>query len=207
MKQKIFVAVLALMTAVGAIAQNSSRWGIVAGANYNTIDFSQGEIFDSDPLFCPTAGVTGEMMFPGIGFGVDAGLRYTMRSGKLHLGQKWAWASQGYGDENVMIHYVEVPLHLKFKYHDLNGFENKIMPLVYAGPSFNFHVAHNDAGDALSYKRINVTLDAGIGCELFNKVQINLGYSFSVSQGLRTKLLDRHTARHKAFMGTVAYFF
>jgi hypothetical protein len=146
------------------------------------------------------------MMIPGVGFGVDASILYTMRQGKVHFGDKLAWNSQGIETQAVRLHYIDVPLNLKFRYSNLGGLESTLMPFIYAGPTFSFLAGHNKVGDALKYTTVNVLLHAGIGVELFNRVQISGGFSFSVGQNLGTKLLDEHVAKHRTWFVQATYF-
>lgn len=203
------LTILAAMAA-GAVALNAhadSRLGVTVGGNYNEVHFKQTDIIKLDKQMGVTAGVTGEYMIPGIGFGVDASLLYTMRGSKLYLGEKKIWSSQGIGNENCTLHYIDVPLNLKFKYRNLNGIENTIMPIVFAGPTFSFLAGHSKCGDALDYKTVSVGLHAGLGCELFNKVQVNASYNFSIGSSLRTKLLDENDAKNRTWTVTATYFF
>jgi len=198
---------VALLSTLSSVAQPTRRWGVTVGGNYNEIHFKQTDIFDSDRMFGPSVGVTGDMMIPGVGFGIDASILYTMRQGRLHLGDKLAWESQGLGNEAARQHYIDVPLNLKFRYSKLGGLESTLMPFIYAGPTFSFLVGHNKVGDALKYTRVNVLLHAGIGVELFNKVQVSGGYSFSVGQNLGTKILDEHVAKYRTWFIQATYFF
>ena len=204
---KLIMLAIALMCAVSALAQPERRWGITVGGNYNEIHFKQSDIFDSDPMFGGSIGVTGDLMIPGIGFGIDGSILYTLRQGKVHFGDKHAWESQGIETQAVRLHYIDVPLNLKFRYSRLGGLESSIMPFAYVGPTFSFHVGHNDVKDALRYTAVSVLLHAGIGVELFNKVQISGGYSFSVGQNLGTKILDEHVAKHRTWFVQATYFF
>ncbi len=201
----IFVVVM-LVAALCAQAQPQRRWGVTVGGNYNEIHFKQSDIFESDRMFGPSIGVTGDMMIPGVGFGVDASILYTMRQGKVHFGDKLAWNSQGIETQAVRLHYIDVPLNLKFRYSNLGGLESTLMPFIYAGPTFSFLAGHNKVGDALKYTTVNVLLHAGIGVELFNRVQISGGFSFSVGQNLGTKLLDEHVAKHRTWFVQATYF-
>ena len=204
---KLIIIAVALLSAVSAVAQPERRWGVTVGGNYNEIHFKQSDIFDSDPMFGGSIGITGDLMIPGVGFGVDGSILYTLRQGKVHFGDKKAWASQGIETQSVQTHYIDIPLNLKFRYSRLGGLESTIMPLIYAGPTFSFHVGHNDVNDALKYTTLSVILRAGIGVELFNKVQISGGYSFSVGQNLKTKILDEHSAKHRTWFIQATYFF
>ncbi|MBQ3323381.1 MAG: outer membrane beta-barrel protein [Muribaculaceae bacterium] len=204
---KYTLITIALLSALSSVAQPVRRWGITVGGNYNEIHFKQSDLFESDRMFGPSIGVTGDMMIPGVGFGIDASILYTMRQGRLHLGDRRVWESLGLGNEVARQHYIDVPLNLKFRYSRLGGLESTIMPFIYAGPTFSFLVGHNKVGDALKYTGVNVLLHAGIGVELFNKVQVSGGYSFSVGQNLGTKLLDDNVAKHRTWFVQATYFF
>ena len=204
---KYTLITIALLSALSSVAQPVRRWGITVGGNYNEIHFKQSDLFESDRMFGPSIGVTGDMMIPGVGFGIDASIFYTMRQGRLHLGDRRVWESLGLGNEVARQHYIDVPLNLKFRYSRLGGLESTLMPFIYAGPTFSFLVGHNKVGDALKYTGVNVLLHAGIGVELFNKVQVSGGYSFSVGQNLGTKLLDDNVAKHRTWFVQATYFF
>ena len=83
---KYTLITIALLSALSSVAQPVRRWGITVGGNYNEIHFKQSDLFESDRMFGPSIGVTGDMMIPGVGFGIDASILYTMRQGRLHLG-------------------------------------------------------------------------------------------------------------------------
>ena len=204
---RLLALAVALLCAVSSFAQPERRWGVTVGGNYNEIHFKQSDIFDSDPMFGGSIGVTGDLMIPGVGFGIDGSILYTFRQGRVHFGDKRAWESQGIETQAVQLHYIDVPLNLKFRYSRLGGLESTIMPFVYAGPTFSFLAGHNKVGNALKYTTVNVLLHAGIGVELFNKVQISGGYSFSVGQNLGTKILDEHVAKHRTWFVQATYFF
>ena len=65
---RFIIFLLALLGAFGASAQ--FRWGPTVGVNFNSFKFKQ-KILTVDQGFGESAGINGEMMFPGIGFGID----------------------------------------------------------------------------------------------------------------------------------------
>ncbi len=205
--KRLIMLAIALLCTVSSFAQPERRWGVTVGGNYNEIHFKQTDIFDSDRMFGGSVGATGDLMIPGVGFGIDASILYTLRQGKVYFGDRHAWESQGIETQAVRLHYIDVPLNLKFRYSRLNGLESTIMPFVYAGPTFSFLAGHNKVDDALTYTTVNVLLHAGIGVELFNKVQISGGYSFSIGQNLKTKILDDHVAKQRTWFVQATYFF
>lgn len=204
--KKLFLLITAMLLAsAAATAQTTSRWGITTGANINEVHFKQTDIVPSKRAWGPQVGVTGEMNFSGIGFGVDAGLLYTLKQGKVNYGDRTMWAAVGAGNETVSMHYIDVPLHLKFKWHRMGGLEETIMPLVYVGPQFSF-LAHGNQGKLNDYSPVSVYLDMGAGVELKERVQIKAGYNFSVGQSFHTKMLDDNVAKNRTWYFNITWF-
>lgn len=204
--RKILSIVVLCVTMLGVSHISAqTRWGVVAGADLTTLSFDQ-ELFAVDKNVGATVGVTGEMMIPGIGFGLDASLLYTQRGAKLHMGERPIWATQGYGKENCLLHYLEIPIHLKFKFKNLNGLESTIMPILFAGPEFSFLVGHSDI-PAIKYAGGEFGLDVGVGFEILRKVQVNASYCWGMSYSLKTKQLDDFSARNRGWKVACTYFF
>ncbi len=204
-KIALLIAALALLTASTAMAQTTSRWGITAGANFNEVHFKQTDIVPAKRAWGPQLGVTGEMNFSGIGFGVEGGLLYTLKQGKVNYGARTMWSAVGAGNETVSMHYLDVPLHLKFKWHRLGGFETTLMPLLYVGPQFSFLVGANNRS-LNTYSPVSVYLDMGAGVELIERLQIKAGYNFSVGQTFHTKLLDDNVAKNRTWYVNLTWF-
>ncbi len=201
--KKIIVSLLLIITALGASAE--FRWGPTAGLNISTYNFNQDLItVSSSPGF--DVGVMGELMIPGIGFGVDLGLNYSMYGAKLNLGEKTVWASDGFGNEQSYLHSIHIPISLKFKYTRLNGIERYIAPFVYAGPVFSIIASHNKL-DALEYSGGSVMLQCGVGGEIFEKFQISAGYYWGMTYELKTIKLDNFSARPQGWTVKLTYLF
>lgn len=205
MKKIIFLITTLLITTAAASGQTTSRWGITAGANINEVHFKQHDIVPSKRAWGPQLGVTGEMNFSGIGFGVEASALYSLKQGKVNYGDRTMWATEGAGNETVSMHYMDVPLHLKFKWHRLSGFESTLMPLAYFGPQFSFLMNGNHS-ELNKYSPVSVYLDMGIGCEIKERVQLRGGYNFSIGQSFHTKLLDDNVAKNRTWYFNVTWF-
>ena len=123
------------------------------------------------------------------------------------MGDREVWKSLGLGDENVMLHYIDVPVLLKFKYMRMNGFENTLAPIAYGGPVFSFLAGHSKVNNEIDYNTFNIGVRAGVGVELFNKVQVSVNYTFSIGEALRTRLLDSHGAKNRCWGITAVYLF
>lgn len=203
MKRFVTTLVVLISLAVGASAQ--FRYGVIAGANYSSLDFKQDLVGVKD-VPGGTVGLQGELMFPGIGFGIDLGVIYNMLGAKVNLGEKKIWATQGYGDERLTLHYLQIPFHLRFKYTRLGGLEEKIAPLVYGGPDFMLLMGHSKC-DAIKYPGGYLGLTAGGGVELWRNWQVTVSYTWGMTYALKTRLLDDFSAKNSHWALRVAYFF
>ena len=200
------IMLTALIASVKSHAQTESRWGVTAGINMNVTHFKQSDILPVDYGFGPQVGVTGEMIIPGVGFSVDGGLQYSMRSSTIHYGDRVVWYEQGLRNERCTMHYIDVPLSLKYTYRNLNGIENTVMPMVSVGPTFSF-LAGKSLNNVNSYRPVSVLLHMGIGAELFKKVQVQAQYSFSIGETLRTRVLDENIAKNRCWSLIATYYF
>ena len=206
MRKHIAILFFAITSIFFPTATNAQfRYAPVAGITVNNLVFKQ----DLVPVWQQvgyTGGIQGELMFPGIGLGIDLGLMYNQQGAKVGLGEKVVWSSQGYGDERVYIHSLLIPVHLRFKYTRLNGLEEIVAPFVYGGPDFNIQLAHGKC-EAFEYSGGDLGLTAGIGAELFQRWQLTASYTWGMTYVLQTKLLDSFTARSRQWTVRLAYFF
>lgn len=201
--KKLLITLLVAVAALPAAAQY--RWGVVAGADISSYHF-KNYLFDtsSSPGF--SAGLMGEIMFPGIGFGMDIGLLYNFHGGKLNLGQKEIWASEGYGNQQCWIHSLRIPVNLKFRYSNLNGLERIIAPFAYAGPYFSLTLGHNHV-PALKYPGGCFGLQCGLGAEIIERIQVSGGYAWGMSYEIQTEKLSNVSGRSSGWQIKVAYLF
>lgn len=201
--KKFLITLIALLTLTAASAQ--FRYGPTAGLTVSSLKFKQ-DLFDVDQAVGGSAGVMAEMMFPGIGFGINFGLNYETRGAVLHLDQREIWLSQGYGHPRSWLHYVDLPVNLRFKWTRMNGFEDILAPFVYGGPSFGFLVGHNRI-PALEYAVGEVGLCAGVGVELMRHWQISASYTWGMTYALKTSLLTDFSAQNRTWDVRVTYLF
>lgn len=203
MKKSIIALLLAFVSIPSAFAQ--FRWGVTAGFNYEKYHFKQ-DLIGVDPSAGFSAGIIGELMFPGVGIGMDFGLNYQMHGSKLHLGDQVVWASEGYGVEQSNIHLLQLPVNLRFKYTRLNGVEKTVAPFVFVGPVFNIHLANNDL-PPLEYSGGSIGLQCQLGAELFQQLQISAGYYWDFTYEARTKKLENFSEHPQGWQVKLSYFF
>lgn len=202
MKKFVLFALLVL----GSLAaQAQFRWGAAAGVNFEKQRFKQ-KLIDVDGGVGFSAGVMGELMFPGIGFGVDFGLNYEQHSSKIHFGQREIWASDGYGTMTNTQHLIQIPVNLRFKYTRLNGIESKIAPFVFAGPVFNIRVGCNNC-PPLEYSSGSIGIQCAIGAELWRKLQVSGGYYWDLTYEQRTVKLENFSSKPDGWQIKLVYFF
>lgn len=204
--KKYITGIVLLISIVCATCANAQfRYGPAAGVAFTDLKFTQ-DLITVDKEMGPSAGVVSEIMFPGIGFGIDAGLLYSMRGATLHLGERKIWASDGFGTERSYLHYAEIPINLKFKYTRLGGVEEYVAPFVFAGPTISFLVAHNKV-KALEYAAGEIGLTVGFGLEVWKKWQISGSYTWGMTYAEKTRKLDDFSARNRSLNIRLAYYF
>lgn len=207
MQRKIF-SLLALAAIIfGSFSSNAQfRYGPMVGGDMSNLHFKQDNLMTVKKTFGPSAGLVAEMMFPGIGFGVDLGLYYEQRGAKLDLGSREIWASQGYGNETARLHYLVVPFHLRYKYTRLNGFEDILAPFAYVGPSVGFLVAHSKI-DCMQYPVGELGLDFGVGVEIKRNWQLSASYTMGMTYAIKDKVLSNYSARNSSWNLRLSYLF
>ena len=177
---------MCLAVAFGASAK--FRLGPTVGANFSKLHWSQ-RLIGEGMIAGYSAGLQCEVMIPGIGFGIDFGLKYVNHGGRCNFGEQFVWSSDGIGNTDLRMHTIQVPFDVRFKWTRMDGFENYLAPFVYAGPQFNFNVAnsHCEAVDRLG---VSVGLQVGLGVELWRRFQLSAGYVWGMSDVYKTKKLD-----------------
>lgn len=207
MKRLIIRSIIILTIAIaGSLSANAQfRFAAIAGPEFTNLKFKQ-DLVDISQTLSYQLGVQGEIIFPGLGFGIDVGLLYNQLGAKVNLGERKVWSSLGYGNERVRLHTLQIPLHLRFKWTRLNGLEDVIAPFVYGGPDFNILVGHGKC-DAFKYAGGDLSVTAGGGVELFKRWQVSFSYSWGMTYALKTKLLDNYSARNRSYALRLAYFF
>ena len=205
MKKIRYILLLIVLLGTVAMAKAEFRWGATAGANLSTLRFSQ-KLFTIDQSVGEVAGITGEMMFPGIGFGVDFSALYSQEGATLHLNERKIWAVDGYGAPRVYLHYLQIPINLRFKWTRMNGFEETLAPYVFGGPTINILCGHSSV-KAIDYAGGNIGLQAGVGVELKRRWQIQGQYMWGMTYALKMDKLTDCAARNRVWQIRVAYMF
>lgn len=201
---KKFFAIIC-MALICLTASAEFRWGPIAGMNVSNFYWKQ-PLLKSGQQVGFQAGLLGEIMIPGIGFGVDFALRYDMRGAKINLGDHYVWSSEGYGEENLKLHTLEVPVNLRFKWTRMDGLEHYVAPFAFIGPVFHFNLGQSNCA-AIEHPDGSVGLQFGIGAEFLEHIQLSASYIWGVTYDVRTVKLDNLSARTSSWNINVAYLF
>ncbi|MBD5195752.1 MAG: PorT family protein [Bacteroidales bacterium] len=201
--KKLFLMIVCLAVAFGASAK--FRVGPTVGANFDTFRWSQ-KLFTSDMRPGFSAGLQCELMIPGIGFGIDFGLKYANRGGYCGFGEQFVWSSDNVSSSNLRLHTIQVPLNLRFKWTRMDGFENYLAPFVFGGPQFNFNVA-NSKCEAVKRNAVAVGLEVGLGVEIFKRFQLSGGYVWDMTDDIKTRKLDEFNATIRGWIVDFAVLF
>ena len=197
---------LLLLSLVCLTASAEFRWGPQIGINGSSLFWKQN-LVKTKASVGPTAGLLGELMIPGIGFGIDMGIRYQMNGAKVDFGERPVWSNPPdmMGNEQVWIHTLQIPVNLKFKWTRLDGLERTVAPFAFAGPVFTFNLAKNCP--VVEIPEGTVDIQVGAGAELWEHLQISAGYYFGVSYQVRTLKLDNFSARPQGWFINAAWLF
>lgn len=203
---KRFFSIL-LLSLVALTASAEFRFGPMLGVNGSSFFWKQN-LVSSHYRIGGSAGIFGEIMIPGIGFGIDLALRYQMNGADVDFNKKvWNFV----GTKTVLVHTLEIPLNLRFKYTRLDGLERIIAPFAYIGPVFTFNLATSSVTDGkediLKIPAATFSLQAGAGVELIERLQISGGYYWGLSHQIRTVKLDDFTARPQGWFINAAWLF
>lgn len=204
MNKRIITLLIALF-ALSAVTKAELRYGPAIEAGFSTLNFKQ-DLFPVSDAFAPSAGLAAEVMFPGIGFGINTGVMYEMRGARMQMGGREYYASQGYGDAHAFLHYLSIPANLRFKWHRMSGLEDYWMPYVYGGPVFDFIVGHSKMR-TFSFAAGCIGLRAGLGFEIMRHWQVQGSYTWGVTYSLKDKILQDFSARSNAWQVGLVYLF
>lgn len=201
--KKIIFTLIILFVALSAAAE--FRCGPTAGINVSKFHWKQ-DLVTTTQLCGPNAGLIGELMIPGIGFGIDFSLLYSSRGSKVNFAEREIWASSGIENQNILIHTLQIPINLRFKWTRMNGFEQYVAPFAYAGPVFSFNLATTKC-EAIEHPAGSIGLQCGVGGEFFEHLQLSAGYYWDLSYALRTVKLENFSARPQGWLVNVAWLF
>lgn len=177
-KHLVLVALMAVLVCGSASA--GFRFGVKAGANFNSLHLSKDlkDNFNTDNTAGFTGGVMTEFTAPIIGIGFDVSLLYT------HLNDELKTKSgQTVEEGSVGKNFLEIPVNFKYKI-GLPVVSKIITPMVFTGPNFAFKLDKSIFND-IKTKTFQFGWNFGVGVELFKHLQIAGSYTLGVNNVLK----------------------
>ena len=180
----LFIAVMAM--GLGSVnAQDNLKWGVVAGMNVSKMSTA-----GLDNKIGYHVGVRAELGLPQVANGLylDAAALISAKGAKTDAGDL--------GGINVNATYLEIPIHVGYKYAVNDNFnvfgsfgpyvgiglfgKTKVDELDYDSSHelVNTSYKYNTFGDG--YKRFDMGLGLNVGVEIQQKYRISLGYDFGL---------------------------
>lgn len=196
---------LLLLAVFSLSASAEFRWGPTAGVNFNNFYWKQ-PLLESSMSTGFQAGIMGEIMIPGIGFGIDMAARYNMHGASVNLGDHYVWSVDGYENQTLRLHALDIPVHLRFKWTRMDGFEKYVAPFAFVGPVFSFNLSQSKC-DAIEHPAGSIGVEFGIGGEFIEHIQLAVSYQLGATYDLRTVKLDNLSARSSSWNINIAYLF
>ncbi len=169
MKKIILLAacVLSLLSIVPAQAQ--INFGVKAGVNMSNFDYDEIE-YAAGNVTGFTGGVMVEALVPIIGIGVEASVMYSLKGGQVPVAIDEA--------KNFETENIDIPINLKWKM----GVPYIGKVFLIAGPSFKFKLDDTFTENVKNQTNFDLSINAGGGVELFNKIQIAAQYGWGLGE-------------------------
>lgn len=202
--RKSILTILFIAITMTMFANSPIRFGVIAGLNSNK---TTNENVNSGGS---TFGVLTEIPVVN-NFYICPGIQITQKTSALSY--KTYHNTYELNGEKAVVKYLEIPLNVKFKFNT----ENSIPLFVSAGPTFSYGlkgiVKNNDWESKNVYtnesifdlSRFDFGFGGSIGTELFNHVQISLGYNMGTASV--SKLDCNLKSKNRTTTLSVAYIF
>lgn len=210
--KRFHLILLSLIILAAPALKAEFRYAPIVGVTVGDLKFKQ-DLFDVSQKVAFQAGIQGELMFPGLGFGMDIGLLYNQMGARTDLSQRKIWSADGFRNVHTCLHMITIPVHLRFKWTRMNGLEDYIAPFVYGGPDFSIMAGHNSikgnkgVKNPWIYSGGDLGLTVGGGAEIYRRWQVSLQYTWGMTYLLKARKLDDFSARNCQWAVRVAYFF
>ena len=169
-----FLVALFILAATTASAQ--VKFGIKGEVGANKMTLSN-EMLKESNYNTFKIGPAIEFMIPGLNFGVEAAALYSNDQTTVKEWKEQALNTLGKGE----VHYLDIPVNLKYKYFLSNAFG------LYAsgGPYAHFKIGDNkffeEFKDDIKAKSFGAGLNFGVGVELLKMLSVGAGYTIKLS--------------------------
>lgn len=196
MKKIVGLVLVGLLCLTVAPAKAQLRFGVKGGVNISTVHFSK-DVISPDNVTGFHIGPMLEASIPLIGVGFETAILYTQRGLE-------------YKDQSMKTDYLEVPLHLKWKF----GLP-VVKVYVATGPYFGFRVSgdkfwdipglYDNVSGQIKSKSFSSGWDIGAGAEVLNHLQVGVNYGFGLTNNYESS--GHESGKNRGWYLTAAILF
>ncbi|MBD5270138.1 MAG: PorT family protein [Bacteroides sp.] len=173
--KRIMIALMALVMTIG-VAGAQVRFGIKAGANFNSIHFKDLESSLQPDNSCGfNVGVMTEFTVPIVGLCFDASLLYSRMNNAISKDYSEPVADALDSDMSWGKNFLEIPINIKYKFQ-IPMVANIVKPYIFTGPTFAFKL-----DKSIMDRTYQAAWNVGIGVELINHLQVSGSYGFGIN--------------------------
>lgn len=190
-KAIILAAIAVCCVSLPASAQ--FKWGIQAGIVANELKFDQS-VFDSSNRVGFTGGLTAQYnLIFGLGF--QGSVMYVHKTSNVT--ERIPNVPEEKGVFNA--DYITVPIHIKYNF-GLPVVGKFLRPFIFTGPSFSYRLSKTQG-----VSKGDVEWDFGIGADIINHIQLNVGYGIGCYKKLWPAFNEK--VRTNSWTITLGYMF
>jgi len=176
--KRIIIALLAIVMTAG-VASAQIRFGIKAGANFNSIHFKDMESnLQPDNSAGFNVGVMTEFTVPIVGLCLDASVMYSRMNNAISNDVEGTTSELLDKDMTWGKNFLEIPINIKYKFQ-IPVIASVFKPYIFTGPNFAFKL-----DKSIWDKTFQAAWNVGIGVELINHLQISGSYGFGMNNVL-----------------------
>ena len=173
--KRIMIALMALVMTIG-VAGAQVRFGIKAGANFNSIHFKDVESSLQPDNSCGfNVGVMTEFTVPIVGLCFDASLLYSRMNNAISKDYSEPVGDVLDSDMSWGKNFLEIPINIKYKFQ-IPMVANIVKPYIFTGPTFAFKL-----DKSIMDRTYQAAWNVGIGVELINHLQVSGSYGFGMN--------------------------
>ncbi|MDR1518301.1 MAG: PorT family protein [Dysgonamonadaceae bacterium] len=176
----LFHSLVAVFLSTAASTNAQVKFGIRGEAGANKITLNN-EMLNESNYNSYKIGPTAEFMIPGINFGLEGSLLYGNDQTTVKE------IVQGVESlSKAQVHYLDVPVNLKYKFLPISIFNIYIS----GGPYAHFKMGSSflqDLQNSVEAKSFGTGLNFGAGIELFKRLSVGAGYSMKLTDDYSTE--------------------
>lgn len=207
MRKLYFILFLALAAIVSIPASAQIKFGFKGGLDVTQMKLNH-DVVDKDNRAGFYIGPTVKLTLLDTGLGFDISALYDQRSAKVSDEDE-----EDTYDVTLTQKQIAIPINVRYAF----GIGSSANVFVFAGPQFGINVGGDKKFSDIDWKwkDSNFSVNVGVGCTLFNHLQINANYNIACGKtgeiknafDVADETFSNIHARYNAWQIGVAYYF